>query len=419
VFWKGRIGNIMDKRVVVVGGGPAGIIAAGKAAELGKDVTLVEKNDRLGKKILISGKGRCNITNNTDIEGLIENIPGNGNFLYSAFYTFSNMDLIDFLNKYGLETKVERGGRVFPVSDRAKDVVDTLMKYLKDTGVKILYNSPVSNVIAKDGAIEGVVFKDGRKMECDSVILSTGGASYKGTGSTGDGYKIAKKLGHKIVKLRPSLVPLIVSEKWIGELQGLSLKNVSITLINDKGKKVYTDFGEMLFTHYGVSGPIILSSSRHILDYDFKGITLIIDLKPALSEEKLDERIQRDFEKFSRKQFKNSLDELLPKKLIPVVIKLSGISPEKFVNQITKVERRNLVQVLKKFKLTIDGARPIDEAIVTAGGVSTDEINPSTMESKIIKGLYFAGEIIDVDAYTGGFNLTIAFSTGYLAGMNC
>lgn len=409
----------MSKKVVVVGGGPAGIMAAGKAAELGNDVTLVEKNDRLGKKILISGKGRCNITNSTDVEGLIENVPGNGNFLYSAFYTFSNTDLLDFLHGYGLETKVERGGRVFPVSDRAKDVVDTLSKYLKDTGVKIYYNSPVSDIIAEDGVAKGVMLKDGRKMECDSVILTTGGASYKGTGSTGDGYKIAKKLGHNIVKLRPSLVPLIVSEKWIGDLQGLSLKNVSITLINEKGKKVYSDFGEMLFTHYGVSGPIILSSSRHILDYDFKGITLLIDLKPALTEEKLDERIQRDFEKFSRKQFKNSLDELLPQKLIPVVIRLSEIPPDKFVNQITKEERRKLVAVLKKFKLTIDGARPIDEAIVTAGGVSTDEINPSTMESKLIKGLYFAGEIIDVDAYTGGFNLTIAFSTGYLAGMNC
>lgn len=409
----------MGKKVVVIGGGPAGIMAACKASEQGNDVTLVEKNDRLGKKILISGKGRCNITNSTDIEGLIENTPGNGNFLYSAFYTFSNADLIELLNRYGLETKVERGGRVFPVSDRAKDVVDTLQKYLKDTGVKVLLNAPVAEIITSDGYVKGVKLKDGRKIDCDSVVLSTGGASYPGTGSTGDGYKIAKKLGHEVVKLRPSLVPLIVSEKWIGELQGLSLKNVAVTLVNEKGKKIYTDFGEMLFTHYGVSGPIILSSSRHILDYDFKGVTLVIDLKPALSEEKLDERIQRDFEKFSRKQFKNSLDELLPQKLISVVINLSGISPDKFVNQITKEERRNLVRVLKNFKLTIVGARPIDEAIVTAGGISTNEINPSTMESKLVKGLFFAGEVIDIDAYTGGFNLTIAFSTGYLAGINC
>lgn len=409
----------MGKKVVVIGGGPAGILAAGKASELGNDVTLVEKNDRLGKKILISGKGRCNITNNTDIEGLIENTPGNGNFLYSAFYTFSNADLLEFLHKYGLETKVERGGRVFPVSDRAKDVVDTLSKYLKDTYVRVLLNSQATEIISKDSAVKGIVLRDGTKIECDSVVLCTGGASYPGTGSTGDGYKIAKKLGHDVIKLRPSLVPLVVLEKWIGELQGLSLKNVSVTLINKNGKKIYSDFGEMLFTHYGVSGPIILSSSRHILDYDFKGVTLTIDLKPALSEEKLDERIQRDFEKFSRKQFKNSLDELLPQKLIPVVITLSGISPDKFVNQITKEERRNLVRILKNFKLTIEGARPIDEAIVTAGGISTNEINPSTMESKLIKGLYLAGEVIDVDAYTGGFNLTIAFSTGYLAGMNC
>ena len=409
----------MSKKVVVIGGGPAGILAAGKASELGKDVVLVEKNDRLGKKILISGKGRCNITNNTDIEGLLENIPGNGNFLYSAFYTFSNTDIIELLHRYGLETKVERGGRVFPVSDRAKDVVDTLARYLKDTGVKVRLNSPVSEILVKNSEVNGVMFKDGNTIECDSVVLCTGGVSYPGTGSTGDGFKIARKVGHEVEKLRPSLVPLIASEKWIGELQGLSLKNVSVTLINEKGKNIYSDFGEMLFTHYGVSGPIILSSSRHILAYNFKGISLVIDLKPALDEQKLDERIRRDFEKFSRKQFKNSLDELLPQKLIPVVIKLSQISPDKFVNQITKEERRKLVSILKKFTLTIVGARPIDEAIVTAGGISTNEINPSTMESKLIKGLYFAGEVIDVDAYTGGFNLTIAFSTGYLAGMNC
>lgn len=409
----------MSKKVVVIGGGPAGILAAGKASELGKDVVLVEKNDRLGKKILISGKGRCNITNNTDIEGLLENIPGNGNFLYSAFYTFSNTDIIELLHRYGLETKVERGGRVFPVSDRAKDVVDTLARYLKDTGVKVRLNSPVSEILVKNSEVNGVMFKDGNTIECDSVVLCTGGVSYPGTGSTGDGFKIARKVGHEVVKLRPSLVPLIASEKWIGELQGLSLKNVSVTLINEKSKNICSDFGEMLFTHYGVSGPIILSSSRHILDYNFKGISLVIDLKPALDEQKLDERIRRDFEKFSRKQFKNSLDELLPQKLIPVVIKLSQISPDKFVNQITKEERRKLVSILKKFTLTIVGARPIDEAIVTAGGISTNEINPSTMESKLIKGLYFAGEVIDVDAYTGGFNLTIAFSTGYLAGMNC
>lgn len=409
----------MKKRVVVVGAGPAGMMAAGKAAERGHDVVLLEKNDRVGKKILISGKGRCNITNNTDIEGLIENVPGNGNFLYSAFYTFSNTDLINFLNEYGLETKDERGGRVFPVSDRAKDVVDTLHKFLNNNRVKLMLKSVVQEIKTEGSRVAGVILKDGTEYPCDSVVLTTGGVSYPGTGSTGDGYRIARKLGHTVVDLKPSLVPLVVEEDWIKELQGLSLKNISVTLINKNGKKVYSDFGEMLFTHFGVSGPVILSGSRHILDLNYKDVKLVIDLKPALSEEKLDDRIIRDFEKFSRKQFKNSLDELLPQKLIPVVIKLSGIAPEKYVNQITKEDRRNLVKLLKNFTLTIKASRSIDEAIVTAGGISTDEINPSTMESKLISGLYFAGEIIDVDGYTGGFNLTIAFSTGYLAGMSC
>ncbi|AUG57559.1 BaiN/RdsA family NAD(P)/FAD-dependent oxidoreductase [Acetivibrio saccincola] len=409
----------MKKKIVVIGAGPAGIMAAGKAAENGNQVILVEKNNRIGRKILISGKGRCNITNNTDIEGLIENTPGNGCFLYSAFYTFSNTDLIDFFNKYGLKTKVERGGRVFPVSDNAKDVVDTLNAFLKKKRVDLWLNSPVEKILTEDKKVTGIMLKSGKIISCDMVVLATGGASYPGTGSTGDGYKMAKELGHTIVPLKPSLVPLITKEEWVKDLQGLSLKNVSITLVDNKGKKIYSDFGEMLFTHFGVSGPIILSASRHILDYDYKGVKLIIDLKPALAEEKLDERIQRDFLKFSRKQFKNSLDELLPQKLIPVIVRLSKIDSAKTVNQITKEERRFLVKLLKNLTLTINGARPIEEAIVTSGGVSVDEINPSTMESKLIKGLFFAGEVIDLDAYTGGFNLTIAFSTGYLAGMNC
>ncbi|MFZ5989774.1 MAG: NAD(P)/FAD-dependent oxidoreductase [Bacillota bacterium] len=409
----------MQKKVVVIGGGPAGIMAAGKASERGHEVLLLEKNDRIGKKILISGKGRCNITNDTDIEGLIENVPGNGNFLYSAFYTFSNYDLVNFLKEYGLETKVERGGRVFPVSDRAKDVVDTLSKFLQKTKVKVVLNASADKIKTEDNKVRGIVLKDGREITCDSLVLATGGASYPGTGSTGEGYFMAKKLGHSIIELKPSLVPLVTEEEWVTELQGLSLKNISITLVNKTGKKIYTDFGEMLFTHFGVSGPVILSASRHILDYDYKGVKLVIDLKPALTEEKLDERIQRDFEKYSRKQFKNALDDLLPQKMIPVIIKLSNIEPEKFVNQIKKEERKGLVKLLKNFTLAIKGSRSIKEAIVTAGGISTDEINPSTMESKLINGLYFAGEIIDVDAYTGGFNLTIAFSTGYLAGMNC
>lgn len=409
----------MKKKIVVIGAGPAGIMAAGKAAENGNQVILVEKNNRIGRKILISGKGRCNITNNTDIEGLIENTPGNGCFLYSAFYTFSNTDLIDFFNKYGLKTKVERGGRVFPVSDNAKDVVDTLNAFLKKKRVDLWLNSPVEKILTEDKKVTGIMLKSGKIISCDMVVLATGGASYPGTGSTGDGYKMAKELGHTIVPLKPSLVPLITKEEWVKDLQGLSLKNVSITLVDNKGKKIYSDFGEMLFTHFGVSGPIILSASRHILDYDYKGVKLIIDLKPALAEEKLDERIQRDLLKFSRKQFKNSLDELLPQKLIPVIVRLSKIDSAKTVNQITKEERRFLVKLLKNLTLTINGARPIEEAIVTSGGVSVDEINPSTMESKLIKGLFFAGEVIDLDAYTGGFNLTIAFSTGYLAGMNC
>ena len=409
----------MKKRIVVIGAGPAGIMAAGKAAERGMDVLLLEKNDRIGRKILISGKGRCNITNSTDIEGLIENVPGNGNFLYSAFYTFSNQDLIDFLERNGLKTKVERGGRVVPVSDKSSDVVDTLQKYLIKSGVKLMLNTAVKEVKAENGQVRSVITENSGEIECDSVIIATGGASYPGTGSTGDGYRMAEKLGHTIVQLKPSLVPLIAGQEWVKELQGLSLKNIEITVKNKNGKVIYNDFGEMLFTHFGVSGPVILSASRHILDYDYRDVKLIIDLKPALSEEKLDARIQRDFEKYSRKQFKNSLDDLLPQKLIPVIVNLSGIPSDKYVNQITRDERKGLVRLLKGLEIDIVGARSIKEAIVTAGGVSTLEIKPSTMESKLVKGLYFAGEVIDVDAYTGGFNMTIAFSTGYLAGMNC
>jgi predicted Rossmann fold flavoprotein len=407
------------KRVIVVGAGAAGLMAAGKASERGLEVLLTEKNDRVGKKLLISGKGRCNITNSTDINGLIENIPGNGNFLYSSFYSFSNSDLVQFFNEKGLETKVERGGRIFPVSDRAKDVVDTLYNYVVKSGTKMMLKAPVQKIRVRNGNVTGVLLKDGRELDCDSVVLATGGSSYSGTGSTGDGYAMAGMLGHTIVTLKPSLVPLVAREEWVSELQGLSLKNVSIALYNKNGRKIYTDFGEMIFTHFGVSGPLILSASRHILEYGYKDIRLVIDLKPALSEETLDSRLQRDFEKFSRKQYKNCLDDLLPQKMIPVVIKLSGIPQDKPVNQITKEERRKLASLLKGMEIGITGSRPIEEAIVTAGGVDTDEINPSTMESKLVKGLFFAGEIIDVDGYTGGFNLTIAFSTGFLAGMNC
>jgi len=407
------------KDVIVVGGGPAGIMAAGIAAHRGNNVVLLEKNDRLGKKLLISGKGRCNITNAADIEGLIENTPGNGNFLYSAFYTFSNQDLISFFNELGLETKVERGGRIFPVSDSSRDVLAALMRFLDKNKVRINTGANVKRIVEKDGSAAGVELVDGTLLEAESVILAVGGMSYPGTGSTGDGYEMAKRLGHSITPLKPSLVPLVAKEEWVRDLQGLSLKNVSVSFKNSNGKEVFSDFGEMLFTHFGVSGPVILSASRHLLACDFKNVSLFIDLKPALSEEKLDERVQRDFDKTSRKQFKNSLDELLPQKLIPVIIELAGIDQYKPVHQITREERKRLVSLLKHLEVTIISARPIKEAIVTAGGVKINEINPSTMESKKIKGLYFAGEIIDVDAYTGGFNLTIAFSTGYLAGTSC
>lgn len=409
----------MSNRVIVIGAGAAGLMAAGKAAERGRDVLLLEKNGRIGWKLLISGKGRCNITNNTDIEGLIQNIPGNGNFLYSAFYNFSNEDLMNLLESEGLKLKVERGNRVFPVSDKSRDVVDTMQRFTESRGAKIQLDSPVEAILTDNGTVTGVKLKNGSTLEASSVILATGGASYPKTGSNGDGYRIAAQLGHTITPLKPSLIPLLTAGKTAGELQGLSLRNISISIIDKKGRKIYSDFGEMLFTHFGVSGPVILSASRHILPYGYKDVKLVIDLKPALDEETLDTRIRRDFEQFSRKQFKNSLDELLPQKMIPVVLELSGIPEDKPVNQITKEERHKLVELLKNFTLEITGSRPITEAIVTAGGVRTSEINPSTMESKLIKGLYFAGEIIDVDAYTGGFNLTIAFSTGCLAGMNC
>lgn len=409
----------MKKRVAVVGAGAAGLMAAAKASERGSEVLLLEKNDRVGKKLSITGKGRCNITNNTDIEGLISNIPGNGNFLYSSFHNFSNKDLMKLLEDEGLELKVERGGRVFPASDKAADVVRVLKLFAEKRGVKIRLNARVESIETEDGAVIGVRLENGDFIGCSSVVLATGGASYPGTGSTGDGYEMAEKLGHSVTSLKPSLVPLLVAEKWVSELQGLTLKNVSIIAFDKNGRKVYTDFGEMLFTHYGVSGPVILSLSSRITDYDYRNIKLVIDLKPALDEETLDARIRRDFDKYSRKQFRNSLGELLPKKLIPVIVRLSRIPGEKPVNQISKAERRNLAGLMKNLTLEITGSRPIGEAIVTAGGVRTSEINPSTMESRLVKGLYLAGEIIDVHGYTGGFNLTVAFSTGFTAGINC
>ncbi len=403
-----------DRHVAVIGGGPAGMMAAATAASEGKKVILFEKNDFLGKKLLITGKGRCNVTNNADISEFIKNVPVNGNFLYSAFYSFTNTDLIDLLARLGVETKVERGDRVFPVSDKAKDVVNAFAKYVLDCGAKIVKGA-VKKIVVNEDNTKTVVLADKRAVKCDSVIIATGGASYPLTGSTGDGYNFAKDLGHTIVDLKPSLVPLVVKEDYIGKLQGLSLKNISVTLMSD-GKKVYEDFGEMLFTHYGLSGPVVLSASSHMRKN--AKYTLSVDLKPALDESTLDKRILRDFEQLKNKNFINSLDALLPKKLIPVIVELSGIDAHKKINEITKQERRNLVSLLKNLKFEIAGFRPIKEAIITSGGVNVKEINPGTMESKIVSGIFFAGEIIDTDAYTGGFNLQIAFSTGYLAGKN-
>ncbi len=397
----------------------------------GDKVTLLEKMESLGKKLLITGKGRCNITSSLPIQEFIQNVPGNGMFLYSSFNNFTNQDIIEMLQKEGVKVKEERGHRIFPVTDSSRDVLNALLKELKKADVQIKTNAKVEKILTQDGKVTGVQATiNGKKqtINADKVILATGGKSYPVTGSTGDGYEIVKKLGHTITKIKPSLIPLTAKKEDLElckELQGLSLVNVSIKLIDtSKNKIIYEDFGEMLFTHWGVSGPIILSSSAHLLRYKNveelleKGqIELSINLKPALTAEKLENRILRDFNAQKNKEFKNSLNDLLPKKLIEPIIKLSGINREKQVNSITKQERRKLVDLLQNFKIKINGFRPIEEAIVTSGGISIKEINPKTMESKIIKGLYFAGEVIDVDAYTGGFNLQIAWSTGYTAGM--
>ena len=414
--------------VIVIGGGPAGMMAAIASAENENSVILLEKKERLGRKLLITGKGRCNITSSLPIEEFIQNIPGNGQFLYSAFKNYTNNDIVKFFNEEGLEVKEERGNRIFPVTDRSLDVLKCFTKRLKKLNVKIEYNMEVTEITPRDknGKLK-VKTANNKNFEGDKVILATGGKSYPLTGSTGDGYELAKKLGHTVTKIRPSLVPLEAFEQnMCKELQGLSLRNVNIELKNKENNKIiYQDFGEMLFTHFGVSGPTILSGSAHLVRYrnideilKNKKIVLSIDFKPALSEEKLDERILRDFAEFKNKQFKNSLDKLLPQKLIPVIIEKSGINPNKKVNEINKKERHRLVELLKNFEITIKGFRPIDEAIVTSGGINIKEINPKTMESKLVDGLCFAGEIIDVDAYTGGFNLQIAYSTGYAAGNN-
>ncbi|MCI9286970.1 MAG: NAD(P)/FAD-dependent oxidoreductase [Clostridia bacterium] len=419
-------------RVVVIGGGPAGMLAAISAGKQNNEVIILEKMEKCGKKLLITGKGRCNITSSLDIQEFIPNVPGNGRFLYSAFSNFTNKDIIELLKKHGVKVKNERGNRIFPESDRSLDVLNALLKELKECKVEIKTNSQVIDIQTDGEEVIGVIYKDTianttQTLKADKVILATGGKSYSKTGSTGDGYTLAKKLGHNITEIRPSLVPLICKETSLCKsLEGLSLRNVGIKFINNENKKlIYEDFGEMVFTKNGVSGPTILSASAHLLRVKNiekllkeDKILLQIDLKPALSEEVLDKRIIKDFTEFKNKQFKNSLDELLPKKMIEPIISLSKIPEDKRVNEITKIERQNLLQLLKKFSVTIKEFGNIEEAIITAGGVDIKQVNSSTMESKVIKGLYFAGEILDVDAYTGGFNLQIAYSTGYTAGIN-
>ena len=418
-------------RVIVVGGGPAGMMSAIASAEKKNEVIIIEKMNSLGRKLLITGKGRCNITSSLDMSEFIKNIPGNGKFLYSAFQNYTNLDIINFLKNQGLQIKEERGNRVFPITDKSQDVLNCFIKKLKELHVKIIYNTEIKEILVDDTnntkTVIGVKTNKDIIYNAEKVIIATGGKSYPLTGSTGDGYKMAENIGHHITKIEPSLVPLNILEVGIcRNLQGLNLKNTKIKILDkENGKTIYEDFGEMIFTHFGVSGPIILSSSAHLVRYkDIKEkfrnnkIEILIDLKPALSEEKLDNRILRDFSNLRNKQFRNSLNDLLPHKLIDVIVSRSGINPEKRVNEINKKERKNLVKLLKNFNLIIKGFRPIEDAIITSGGIDVKEINPKTMESKLVDNLYFAGEIIDVDGYTGGFNLQIAYSTGYTAGIN-
>lgn len=404
--------------VIVVGGGAAGLMAAGTAAENGRRVMLFDKNRLPGRKVRITGKGRCNLTNRCGLETLMENIPGNGKFLYSAFGQFSPADTMDFFKARGLKLKTERGNRVFPASDKAADVADALACFCRGAGVQIHLDETVRGLMLDDGQVCGVITGKGR-YAAESVIVATGGKSYPLTGSTGDGYRFAQAAGHTIVPPVPSLVPLVIRESWCHKLQGLSLKNVILSVTQaESGKPVYEEMGEMLFTHFGVSGPLVLSASAHMKAMTPGKYQLHIDLKPALDEKQLDTRLLRDFEKYHNRDFCNALHDLLPQKLIPVVVSLSEIPPNKKVNQLSREDRKKVIGCLKCLTLTAERFRPIEEAIVTSGGVKVSEINPKTMESKLCHGLYFAGEVLDVDAYTGGFNLQIAFSTGYLAGQN-
>jgi len=407
---------MMTSEVIVTGGGAAGMFAALISAKTGRKVILFEKNQKTGKKLRITGKGRCNLTNNCSRDELMSNIPVNPRFLYSAFSAFSPQDTMDFFEGLGVPLKTERGKRVFPVSDNADDIADALEKELKKYGVKIIHES-VRHIITDDNICTGVITSDGKEYNAQSVLLATGGKSYPLTGSTGDGYRMAEELGHTVTNIYPSLVPLVIKEKYCCEMMGLSLKNVSIRLM-DGEKLIFSDMGEMLFTHFGVSGPLILSASSHMRDMQSGRYRIFIDLKPALSEQQLDKRIQRDFAENQNRDFINAIRNLLPAKMIPVAVRLSGIPENKKVNSITREERQKFCMLLKGFPLTVHDFRPVEEAIITSGGVSIKEINPKTMESRIVPGLFFAGEIIDVDGYTGGFNLQIAFSTAYCAGIN-
>ena len=407
--------------VIVVGGGAAGMFAAIAAAKNGHQVTLYEKNEKLGKKIFITGKGRCNITNAADMEELFDAVVTNSKFLYSSFYGYTNQNVIDFFEDAGVPVKIERGNRVFPISDHSSDVIRALEREMKKVGVKVYLNTEVKSVEAEKGKFNKVVLKDTTTQTADACIVATGGLSYRSTGSTGDGFRFAENVGHKVTQCFPSLVPMETKEPWICELQGLSLRNVEAKILDGK-KELYKDFGEMLFTHFGVSGPLIISASSYVgkkfMDKNGqkKELTLEIDLKPALTEEQLDQRVLRDFEENHNRQFKNAITKLFPTKLIPVMLELDGIDPEKKVNSIEKEERKQFVHLIKHFRMTLTGLRDYPEAIITKGGVNVKEIDPGTMESKLVKGLYFAGEVLDLDALTGGFNLQIAWSTGYAAG---
>lgn len=408
----------MATSLLVIGAGPAGMMAAGNAALYGANVTIIEKNKRVGRKLLITGKGRCNITNNCTPETFIKNIPTNPAFLYSAINQFTPEDTIGFFTNNNLEVKTERGNRVFPKSDKAMDVVDTMYSFVNRTGCKVCCDD-IQSLIIENGMAKGVIGKDNKKYYADKVIIACGGKSYPLTGSTGAGYSFAKQAGHTIVSPKPSLVPLVSPNDFCRQLQGLALKNVSISVVEKQtGKNVYNDFGEMLFTHFGLSGPVILSASAHMHPMEPNRYKILIDLKPALSKEQLDKRILRDFDQFKNKDFLNSLNKLLPSSMVPIIVELSGIDPQIKCNSITKEQRLNLVELLKNFTVDITGFRPIEEAIITSGGVEVKEINPKTMQSKLAPNLFFAGEVIDVDAYTGGFNLQIAFSTGYVAGVS-